>query len=142
MANANDNLLNSALSMMANLRARRGDLRGALEAMRAAIEQSERIGDRPQTVGAVAWALLIMTEVGEVETAAVLAGVIVDGPLAELNNFPGSQRAHGDRHLAPIEVALGTEAYRAAAARGAAMSFPEVVAFLGIELDRLLSELP
>ena len=134
----NDNLLDSALGMIAHLRARQGDLAGALSALREATEHSERTGDRPQMVATVGFGSLILARAGSLEPAAVLAGVVVDGPLAALNNFPGAPRSHADRALSGLGAALGEREYRAAAARGAAMSYQEVLQFMRAEIDRLL----
>jgi predicted ATPase/class 3 adenylate cyclase len=132
--------LGSALSNVAQLRARQGDQLGALTALRESIACIDRIGDRPQLVAAVDWAIAILERFGHPDPTAVLVGVAVDGPLAALNNFPGARRVHGDAKLAPLETELGTDTYRALVEQGAAMSYEEVVHFLFDEIDRLLAE--
>jgi predicted ATPase len=134
----NDNLLDSALGMIAHLRARRGDREGALTALHEATEHNERTGDRPQMVATVGWGISILARFGDPEAAAVLAGGLIDGPLAPLNKFPGTRRSHGDQPLAQLEAALGESEYRAAAARGAGMSNQELHQFMRAEIDRLL----
>jgi predicted ATPase/class 3 adenylate cyclase len=136
----NDNLLSSAYSMSGQLYARRGEMNKAFQSVRAAVVHSEHIGDHPQLVSALAFATTILSRSGHQEPAAVLAGVIVDGSLAEINRFPGSAREHGDRVLVRIEEALGSDAYRRAAARGASMSFEEIVEYTIGELDRVIAE--
>jgi hypothetical protein len=89
-------------------------------------------------VATVGWGISILARFGDPEAAAVLAGGLIDGPLAPLNKFPGTRRSHGDQALAQLEAALGESEYRAAAARGAGMSYQELHQFMRAEIDRLL----
>jgi predicted ATPase/class 3 adenylate cyclase len=136
---ANDNLLTSALSMIARLRARAGDLDGALQALRDSVEYGDRIGDRPQFVSTVDCGVAILARYGQPELAAVWAGVVIDGPLAALNSFPAA-RAHGDRLLTRVQAELGDDAYRSAVEFGARMSYDELVPYLLGKLDRLIDD--
>ena len=137
----NDNLLGSALATMAYLRARERDRAGALGALRESVEHLDRIGDRPQLVGTVDWAIVVLQRFVELETAAVLVGVALQGPLAELNHYPGALgRDPNDPILVSLEAGLGADAYRAAVARGAEMLPDEIVHFMYRELDRLIAE--
>ena len=65
------------------------------------------VGDRPQFVGAVTYAIRILGRSGEDEVAATLLGVAVDGPLAALNNFPDSRLEDSDPLIATIHRELG-----------------------------------
>jgi hypothetical protein len=60
-----------------------------------------------------------------------------DGPLAAINNFPGSRLPDDHPRLVELEAQLGTERYRAARAEGATVSFDEVVELVLGALDRL-----
>jgi hypothetical protein len=139
LQDANDNIVGSAHAMIAYLRARQDDRSGALAALRAAVGHLRQTGDRPQMAATVDWAIVIFRRFDHLEPAALLGGIVADGPLAAVNKFPGASRAHGDRVLQPIEDALGEGAYRALAARGAAMRFDEIAAFLLEEIDRLIA---
>ena len=140
MAAANDNLVTSGLGMLAQLRARHGDRQGALKALRLSTVKGYEIGERAQFVATIGWGVYVLARFGHFEQAAVLAGALVDGPLAELSHYPGVARTHGDRALSPIEQALGADSYRVATARGAEMTYDEIVAFMLTEVDRLLAE--
>jgi predicted ATPase len=137
LTTANDNLVMSAFGMVAQLRARRGDRSGALEALRASVVSGHELGDRPQFVATIGWGVFVFSRFGQLEQAAVLAGALVDGPLAEISRFPGVAQSHEDPALTRVRSAIGTDAYRDAAARGAAMSFDDVVAYMIREIDAL-----
>ena len=141
LTTANDNLATSALGMVAQLRARNGDRSGALDALRVAVVKGNELGDRPQFVAIIGWGVFVFARFGALEPAAVLAGALVDGPLAEISRFPGVAQSHDDRALARLEEALGADAYREAAARGAEMTFDEVVAYMVSEIDGCLAKL-
>ena len=133
------NSLGQVLVNVAQLRARQGDRLGALTALRESIERIDQYGDRVQFVAAVDWAIFIFQRFGYPEPAAVLVGVAVDGPLSAINKFPGAQRVHGDKKLAPLEAELGAGTYHALVERGAAMSYEEAVHYLFDELNRLIA---
>ena len=136
----NNSLFGSIASQLAQVRARTGDLTGALEALRAAFTFFADIGDRPQLVAASSWGIRIAIRGGELETASVLVGITNDGPLAVLNNFPASRLADGDPLLVRLEAEVGHDAYVTARARGAAMTYEEIVAYALGELDRMLAQ--
>jgi hypothetical protein len=131
------NLIGNAEALIAQLRVRRGDTPGALEALRLSVLHLDEVGDRPQFLGTVDWAVVIFYWLKEDASVAVLAGVAIDGPLAALNNFPGVPQ-HGDSALSKVEARLGADRYRELVAHGAAMSYDDIVQFLLREIDRLL----
>ncbi|HXY95123.1 MAG TPA: adenylate/guanylate cyclase domain-containing protein [Acidimicrobiia bacterium] len=135
-------VLGSIASQLAQVRSRTGDPAGALEALRESFRFFADMGDRPQLVAATNWGIRITDRVGELETSAVLVGVAYDGPLNSLNNFPGSRLAPDDPTLVRLEHDLGHDAYLAARARGAAMSYDQVVGYVLAELDRMLAGVP
>jgi hypothetical protein len=132
----------SALGMVAQLRARRGDRVGALEALRTSVVNGHELGDRPQFVATISWGTYVFARFGDLQAAAVLAGALVDGPLAELAGFPGMAQSHDDPALARLQFALGPDTYREATARGAAMSFDQIVEYMLTEIDRMLAVEP
>jgi predicted ATPase/class 3 adenylate cyclase len=135
----NDNLTGNVLSMIAQIRARQGDRVGALEAVRDAIVHTDRLGDRPQLIAAIDWTIAVLRRFGHVEPAAVLVGAATEGPLAEINNFPGAHRLLGDDKFEPLEAQLGVESYEQLVRRGAAMSHDEMMRYAVGELDRLVA---
>jgi hypothetical protein len=128
------NLVGNAQALIAQLRARRGDTPGALDSLRLSVVHLDEVGDRPQFLGTVDWAIVIFYLLEADEAAAVLAGVAIDGPLAALNKFPGAPK-HGDSAMSKVEARLGSERYRELVARGAAMSYDAVVQYLLEEID-------
>ncbi|HXY95124.1 MAG TPA: adenylate/guanylate cyclase domain-containing protein [Acidimicrobiia bacterium] len=130
----------SIAAMTAHLRARSGDLAGARAALRTAFEHYADTGDRPQLIAGLNRCVHVLLRSGDPDTAAVLVGVMSDGPLEAMNNFPGSRFAEDDRRLVELEAQLGTERYRAARAEGAALGFDEVVMLALGALDDLGTE--
>ena len=99
------------------------------------------LGDRSQLIATLNHGVVMVARVGRPEAAAVMAGVVVDGPLAELDNFPVGGYERGDRVLGPIAAELGAARFEAACARGAVMAYQDVIDFALLELDDALSEL-
>ena len=121
----------------AHLRAWTGDEAGAVEALRDAFLYLAEVGDRPQFVGAVTYAIRILGRSGEDEVAATLLGVAVDGPLAALNNFPDRRLEDSDPLIARILRDLGAADAAARRRRGAAMTYEEAVDYAIAELGRM-----
>ena len=70
----------------------------------------------------------------------MLAGAAHDGCLAPLSGFiPPVHRAESAASIGGLRLALGTAAYDHEWARGAAMSYDDVVTFALRELDRLVA---
>jgi predicted ATPase/class 3 adenylate cyclase len=129
-----------ALADVGWLKARTGDSAGALSAIRDGVAYCHHIGDRRTLVGVLSRASLALIELGYPEPAAVLTGVVTDGPLAVWDALAGVEADQQDREQAldAMLAALGLDRYQHAAARGAAMSYDEVVDYAGGELERLL----
>ena len=58
----------------------------------SAVMKGNELGDRPQFVATIGWGVYVFARRGKLEPAAVLAGALVDGPLAELARFPEWRR--------------------------------------------------
>jgi predicted ATPase/class 3 adenylate cyclase len=124
---ANDATFGAALFQCALLRARAGDHAAALSHLHHAIEVQNWMSQKPQLEGALAYAIEIFTTVGAYEPAAVLAGAARSGALTHVRRMtvpPERQQRSAD----PIREALG-DSFDELAARGAAMSFDELVAW-------------
>ncbi|MEX0663731.1 MAG: adenylate/guanylate cyclase domain-containing protein [Acidimicrobiia bacterium] len=142
-AGAVDGAFGAALSQAAQLRAHAGDARGSLEGLREAITYSHEVGDHMNFINAVNRGIQIVGLLGNPVAAATLSGVMKGDlleafPVYELRDFEGrGQQAVQDQ----VRSELGDDVYSAAMARGTAMSYDEIVAYVLAEIDRMLAEL-
>ena len=123
---ANAAVESSALALAGGLRARLGDPKGAVPLLRDAVLLSRDEGSRPTLAAALNWSLSPLIKLGHPEQAATLVGALTGGPLAEVSAVPIGHGAR-ERTLERLRGALGDERTDAFVARGAAMSFDEVV---------------
>jgi hypothetical protein len=132
--------LGHALADVGWLKARVGDRSGALRALCDGVAYGHHIGDRRTFVGVLSRASIALVELEHPGPAAVLTGVVNDGPLAEWDALTGVEADQQDRERAhdAMLAALGSDRYQHATARGAAMSYDEVVDYARSELERLL----
>ena len=72
---------------------------------------------------------------------AVLGGVVTGSPLGTMSMVAPRDREERARALEQVRATLTPDEYDADFARGAAMSYEEVVAYTLGELDRLIAEL-
>jgi len=119
-----------ALALVAQLRASRGRIPAALDALHEAMTIASTNGDRAASAVVVARGIRVLTSAGAEEEAAVLVGIITSGVLAGLRPLPPHEIADHDALLATLRNDLGPDRYDAAADRGARMTFDEVVAFV------------
>jgi non-specific serine/threonine protein kinase len=132
-AGAFDSIVGSALMMAGFIRARTGDLPGALAAVQEATVHFHAVGIRhghTLRVGAV-----VLARLGEAGPAAVLSGALAA-------HFPGLPSGWFEDELrtetqALVRHALGEAAYDAALSRGAAMDDDEVVRYAVGEFQRV-----
>jgi hypothetical protein len=136
-AGASDPLLDTALTWAGFIRARNGDLPGALAALQEAVVQQHAGGNRLLLNMTLQIAAVVLARLGEAEPAAVLSG-------AFSAHFPPDISAvHQDVKMDIGEAqslarrALGEAAYGAALARGAAMDDEEVAGYAQGEFGRL-----
>jgi predicted ATPase/class 3 adenylate cyclase len=115
------------LALAGGLRARTGDNEGALALMPEAVRIARDTGIRPTLAATLDWALAPLVRTGRAECAATFVGALDDGALASVAQFPGMQRR--SRIVVRIRDVLGDDATDAAVARGAAMSYDELVAY-------------
>jgi hypothetical protein len=134
--------MGSALADVGWLKARMADRRGALLALRESVRHEIRSGNRVMLAGALYRTRFALVALGDSEPAAVLTGAETEGPFAAWDVYANAEPEIQDRELAldTLRTALGPNEYGCAFARGAAMTYDEVVEYTLNELDRLLAD--
>jgi hypothetical protein len=136
-AEAPDNVNGQTFALAGVIRARNGDLPGALAALQEATLKHHADGSRPMLGQTLRVAAVVLAHAGEAGPAAVLSGAVAAHFPASLSaSNEGEQRAFG-RSQALAKDALGPAAYDAAAGRGAAMDDDEVVRYAVSEFQRV-----
>ena len=136
-AGAFDPALDTALTWAGFIRARNGDLPGALAALQEAMAQQHADGNRLLLNMTLQITTVVLARLGEAEPAAVLSGAF------SAHFPPGISAVHQDVTMGIEEAqslarhALGEAAYRAALALGAAMDEDELVQYALCEYRRL-----
>ena len=136
-AGAFDPALDTALTWAGFIRARNGDLPGALAALQEAMAQQHADGNRLLLNMTLQITAVVLARLGEAEPAVVLSGAF------SAHFPPGISAVHQDVTMGIEEAqslarhALGEAAYRAALARGAAMDEDELVQYALSEYRRL-----
>jgi non-specific serine/threonine protein kinase len=133
-AGAQDALIGIALTLAAVIRARTGDLPGALAALQEATLQHHADGNGIGDTLRIAAGML--ARLGEAGPAAVLYGAVAAVPGGLTASNEGEQRAIG-RSQALARDALGQAAYDSAFSRGAAMDEDELVRYAVGEFQRV-----
>ncbi|HXY92917.1 MAG TPA: hypothetical protein VEP49_10600, partial [Acidimicrobiia bacterium] len=133
-AGAADGFYTIVLAGASQLRARAGDRQGALEDLRAAIAFDHDMGQRSGVGLTIERAVAILSSSRDDELAAMCFGIVQSGAVTRFRSLP-----QVDRTAARLGERMGTDAYEAAVARGAALGAEEVVPALLAELDRLLA---
>ena len=137
---ASDVVLGDAYELVASIYCRRSDANEALGALSSAVRQSDRIGTRVSAIGALTIGVEVFATTGHVELAAVLNGIITDGPFASLVGHQGGRERDEREHLlAEVRNTLDDETYETAVQRGASMSYEEIIDFVLGEIDRIRS---
>jgi hypothetical protein len=123
------------------LKARAGDRRGALRAVRDGVRHDLRSGNRTMLAGTLCRTKLALVELGYPEPAAVLAGAEHKGPLAAWSIDESAAELEDRQHaLRALHSSLGPHGYERTAALGSSMTFDEIVGYTLDELDRLLAD--
>jgi hypothetical protein len=118
----------TALALAGGLRARMGDTSAALELLYRAALVTRDEGVRPQFAAMLDWSILAFVRTGRPDVAVVLLGVLTDGALADVSNYLLAGTYSRDQALERIRPIIG-EGFDALVARGAAMSYDEVVEY-------------
>jgi predicted ATPase/class 3 adenylate cyclase len=116
------------MSLAGGLRARLGDDPGALEVLHQAILVARDLGARPQIASVLDWALSPLHRTGRPEVAATFVGGLTTGALADVGNFPGVNAAR-TRTLERLRAVMGDERADELVARGAALSYDDLVQY-------------
>jgi hypothetical protein len=116
------------LSLAGGLRARLGDLVGALDALRESVIVSRDLGARPSLSAALDWSHGVLVRVGRPEPAAVFVGALTRGALADVGNFPLVATAR-TRTFDRVRAELGDDATDRLVAAGAGMTYDEIVQY-------------
>jgi predicted ATPase len=125
----------SVMALAAGLRARLGDDPGALELLHDAVVVGRDSGARPQLAAALDWALSPLTRTGRPDVAATFLGGLTRGALGGAGSFPGVDAARA-RTLDRVRGVLGHDQTDELVARGAAMSYDELVQYAIDHLDQ------
>jgi hypothetical protein len=134
-AGASRFVFGQVLPIRAQLRARNGDASGAARDLREAITDSQDRGDKIQLMVAFDRGISVFDSLGLADAAAVLAGVVLHGPLAVLSILPPAERDDRAALLDRVRTLLGRTGYERAVARGAAMNDTGAVTYALDQLD-------
>jgi predicted ATPase/class 3 adenylate cyclase len=136
-AGAFDSIIGFSLSLAGAIRARNGDLPGALAVLREATVQQHGDGNRLGLGMTLERAAAVLAQLGEAEPAAVLAGAVsAYFPLSVAATYH-YERLEIDEALIPARRALGEAAYSTALGRGGAMDDHEVANYALGEFRRV-----
>jgi predicted ATPase len=125
----------TVMALAGGLRARLGDDSGALQILHEAILVARDQGVRPQLAAALDWALSPLRRTGRPDIAATLLGGLTHGALADVGNWPPVKAARA-RTLDQVRAVLGDEKTHELVARGATMSYDELVQYAIHRVDQ------
>ena len=127
-----------ALARAAEIRAGREPAR-ALREMAEAMKFSHDTASGISMMAVLDYLVSVMATQGSAENAAIVTGFLTSGTFT-LNPVGGPELERRERAHAHARELLGDVAYEAAVARGASLSYEELLAHARRELDRLLDE--
>jgi predicted ATPase len=134
---ASDIVFSPALAQIGRLKARAGDAAGATAALREAVVQAHDGGYRPSVVAGLEQCVHAFASLELDEPAAVLAGAVTQGPLAELNYRSASMAADRQAVLDGTRRRLGADQYHRAMQYGSSLTYEEVVRYTRQLFDNL-----
>jgi predicted ATPase len=136
-AGAFDPILGAALTRAGIIRARNGDLPGALAALQEAMVQEHADGSRLMLGMTLRIAAVMLARLGEAGPAAALSGAVSAHFQPSISAVHEGERMALDEAQSLARGALGEAAYSAALGRGAAMDDNEVVGYAVGEFRRV-----
>jgi hypothetical protein len=105
--------------------------------MSESLENAHITGDRPAMATCLARGAVVMATLGETKTAGVFLGAVTGGVFARLNALPPNELPDHEEFVATVRAQLGDDAYAAATARGAAMTYEQITAYALVAVKRL-----
>jgi tetratricopeptide (TPR) repeat protein len=123
------------LAHLARLEDERGELRRALEVLDEGIEHCRRVGPRVDIAAIFAQMCRTFARNDWPEPAAVLAGVVSEGAIANLSGANTPDRIA--RATAPARAQLGGNTYQQLYTRGIAMSYADAIEYARAQLNEL-----
>jgi hypothetical protein len=139
-AGAYDTMLGNALMLTAGIRARNGDLPGALAALQEATVQHHADGTRLLVGDALRIAAGMLARVGEAGPAAMLSGALAAHFPGSISDWYENEQTATGQTQALARDKLGEAAYTAAVGCGAAMDDDQVVRYAVGEFQRVLPD--
>jgi predicted ATPase/class 3 adenylate cyclase len=137
-AGANDVNYGGALAHIARLRDGKSDFVGALRALDEAVAHFQRVGPRTELIVVIAQCARTLAGHGYARPAAILAGIVVAGPLSGLARRGTPDRI--ERATSAARGELGDSAYDRAFACGADMTYDDAVAYSRTTLDQVIAD--
>jgi hypothetical protein len=134
-AGASGSVLGHLLPIRAQLRARDGDIPGAVRDLREAITYSQNKGDKVMLMVAFDRGITVFDALGLAEPVAVLAGMVLHGPLAVLSILPQAERNDRAVVLDRVRTLIGGTTYERHLTQGTAMNGDEAVTYALEQLD-------
>jgi predicted ATPase len=136
---AGDGVYPFALMLAAVFASGSGDIETAIAMLDEALRHGRDSGNQNTVAVAVALGVIAMTNIGQLEVAAVLSGA--GGDLAVSVLWTPQHVSQYEDVVARLRVELGSAAFDVAFAKGAAMSNDEATVFFVSELARIRSSL-
>jgi predicted ATPase/class 3 adenylate cyclase len=136
---AGDGVYPFALMLAALFASGAGDIETAIALLDEALRHGRDSGNQNTVAVAVALGVIVMTDLGQLEVAAVLSGA--GGDLAVSVLWTPHHVSQYEDVIARLRVELGSPAFDAAFAKGAAMSIDQAAVFFVSELARIRSSL-
>jgi hypothetical protein len=126
-----------ALALLSHLRAGGSDHSGALEALWEGLECAHVNGDRPALAVCLARGAVVMKAVGDHHSAAVFLGAMTSSVRARRSGVSPNEIPDYNQFVTTLRSHLGDDRYRAATARGAAMTYEQITAFALAAVEHL-----
>jgi hypothetical protein len=136
-ATGNNYALARVQALLAQLQARGGNPAAAVEPLRESLQGAHINDDRPAMAACLARGAVVMAALGQLETAAVFLGAVADGVFARLTVLPSNEIPDHNDFAATVRSGLGDDRYRAATARGAAMTYEQISGYALAAVERL-----
>jgi hypothetical protein len=132
--------LGYSLGIRALLEGRAGQLGPAVSDLRRAIRSSRDKGDWYMVATTIERVVLVLSDVGRLDGAALAAGAVTDGALGNLGILPKAERAEVERTVERLRAELGPARFAALAGQASMASRERATELIVSALDQLISE--